>query len=142
LTLFGLRDRVTRKLVFFPPPRQYVVEDEMKGGQTMYLLDEGKQKSEPYSAADFRVDLVKCVPATPCASCAGLTSVCIAGRCVAKQLLPCEFACFTVLCAARWIGSPGSTTTILFSHGNATDIGLMRDHLLHLSAELNVNVYA
>jgi hypothetical protein len=84
------------------------VEDEKKGQQTMWLLDEARQKSEPYTSNDFHVDSIK-------------TS---RGETI----------------AAMWIGSPGSTTTILFSHGNATDIGLMRDHLLHLSAELNVNV--
>lgn len=32
--------------------------------------------------------------------------------------------------------------TLLFSHGNAVDLGLLRDHLLALSCELQVNVFA
>lgn len=32
--------------------------------------------------------------------------------------------------------------TILFSHGNATDIGYMRDHLMDLAQTLQVNVFA
>jgi dienelactone hydrolase len=42
-----------------------------------------------------------------------------------------------------WLRFPGSTTTtILFAHGNATDLGAMRDHLLDLSRRLRVNVMA
>jgi len=43
--------------------------------------------------------------------------------------------------ATMWIGCPGSKTTILFSHGNAADLGCMRDHLLDMSAQLGVNVF-
>jgi len=39
-----------------------------------------------------------------------------------------------------FIRSPKSKTTILFSHGNATDIGCMRDHLIDMSSRLRVNV--
>lgn len=41
-----------------------------------------------------------------------------------------------------WLCHPGSTTTILFAHGNATDLGCMRDHLLDLTRRLRVNVFA
>lgn len=39
-----------------------------------------------------------------------------------------------------WIRHPGAETTVLFSHGNATDIGCMRDHMLDFSRQLQVNV--
>lgn len=39
-----------------------------------------------------------------------------------------------------WLRYPGSTTTILFSHGNATDIGCMRDHIIDFARQLKVNV--
>ena len=41
-----------------------------------------------------------------------------------------------------WLRYPGATTTILFSHGNATDIGCMRDHLIDFARQLKVNVFA
>ena len=41
-----------------------------------------------------------------------------------------------------FIPCPGSQTTILFSHGNATDIGCMRDHLLELAVMVNANILA
>lgn len=44
--------------------------------------------------------------------------------------------------ATMYITQPGAATTIIFSHGNATDIGAMRDHLIDLSAQLKVNVFA
>jgi pimeloyl-ACP methyl ester carboxylesterase len=37
---------------------------------------------------------------------------------------------------------PGATTTIIFSHGNATDLGAMRDRLIDYSQQLMVNVFA
>ncbi len=37
---------------------------------------------------------------------------------------------------------PSAKFTILFSHGNATDIGYMRDHLMDLAQTLQVNVFA
>lgn len=37
---------------------------------------------------------------------------------------------------------PGSTTTIMYSHGNATDLGCVRDHLLDMSERLKVNIFA
>lgn len=36
----------------------------------------------------------------------------------------------------------GANTTILYSHGNATDLGYMRDHLVKLSKALQVNILA
>lgn len=35
---------------------------------------------------------------------------------------------------------PEAKTTIMFSHGNATDVGCMRDHLVDMAQQLKVNV--
>lgn len=44
--------------------------------------------------------------------------------------------------AAYMISQAGAKKTLLFSHGNATDIGAMRDHLIDLSNALAVNIFA
>eukprot|EP00462_Mataza_sp_D1_P022656 CAMPEP_0175131288 /NCGR_PEP_ID=MMETSP0087-20121206/6460_1 /TAXON_ID=136419 /ORGANISM="Unknown Unknown, Strain D1" /LENGTH=265 /DNA_ID=CAMNT_0016413563 /DNA_START=199 /DNA_END=996 /DNA_ORIENTATION=- len=40
------------------------------------------------------------------------------------------------------INYEGAKTVILFAHGNATDLGAMRDHLIDMSINMKVNVYA
>jgi abhydrolase domain-containing protein 17 len=42
--------------------------------------------------------------------------------------------------AMMHIRYPDSKTTILFSHGNATDIGYMRDHLIDMAVELKTSI--
>ncbi|CEO97374.1 Serine aminopeptidase S33 domain-containing protein [Plasmodiophora brassicae] len=44
--------------------------------------------------------------------------------------------------ATFFIRHPKSRFTILFSHGNATDLGYMRDHLVDMSSQLQVNLFA
>ena len=44
--------------------------------------------------------------------------------------------------ATVFIAHPSSSTTLLFSHGNATDLGCMRPHLVDLSEQLCVNIMA
>ena len=44
--------------------------------------------------------------------------------------------------AAFFVKTEKAKFTLLFSHGNATDIGYMRDHLLDLADTLKVNVLA
>jgi pimeloyl-ACP methyl ester carboxylesterase len=44
--------------------------------------------------------------------------------------------------ATMYIQRPGAITTIIFSHGNATDLGAMRDHLRDLAVQINVNIFA
>jgi pimeloyl-ACP methyl ester carboxylesterase len=44
--------------------------------------------------------------------------------------------------ATLWLRYPGATTTVLFSHGNATDLGCMRNHLVDFARQLQVNVLA
>ena len=66
-----------------------------------------------------------------------------------KQELPYASKNFTVdfirtkrkqTIATMNIRYPGVKTTILFSHGNATDIGCMRDHLIDIALQLRVNI--
>ena len=113
LTLCGCRDRVTRRLVFFPPPCTYAVEEtkEPTDGaprHCMYLLTERGERVEGYSSPRFHYAVI------PTAR---------------RQRL-----------AAVFISHPSSSTTLLFSHGNATDLGCMRPHLVDLSEQLGVNV--
>jgi len=43
--------------------------------------------------------------------------------------------------AVMIIRHPKAKYTILFSHGNATDIGCMRDHLIDMAIQLEVNIW-
>jgi pimeloyl-ACP methyl ester carboxylesterase len=45
-------------------------------------------------------------------------------------------------CALMWIRFPRARYTILFAHGNATDLGAMRDHLIDMAMNCDVNVAA
>lgn len=133
LTLFGLRDRVTRKLVFFPPKANYSVEEEKNHQvhfckqhasvalqQTMYILDDAGAKHEPYSSDSLKVFLFAVLLQR-------LHQVEYVKTARGEKIATMHIAC------------PGSKTTILFSHGNATDIGCMRDHFLEMSAVLGVS---
>ena len=44
--------------------------------------------------------------------------------------------------AALWIGTPEARYTLLFSHGNASDLGMMAPFLVELSRVLGVGVFA
>ena len=113
LTLCGCRDRVTRRLVFFPPPCTYAVEetkDPSDGSprHCMYLLTERGERVEGYSSPRFHFAVLPTKR---------------------RQRI-----------ATVFIAHPSSGTTLLFSHGNATDLGCMRPHLVDLSEQLCVNV--
>mmetsp|Transcript_33876 Transcript_33876/g.47248 ORF Transcript_33876/g.47248 Transcript_33876/m.47248 type:complete len:342 (+) Transcript_33876:87-1112(+) len=118
LSLCGCRDWVCRKLVFFPPHCQYMVQVEVteKGlssimkNHVMYVRDETGRFSDPHGGAHFKVYMIP-------------TKM--------KQKICTIF-----------IRNPGAKSTFLISHGNATDLGLLRNHLLELSMVLDVNVYA
>ncbi|GAB5372602.1 hypothetical protein AAMO2058_001679200 [Amorphochlora amoebiformis] len=109
-------------MVFFPPPAQYHVEvehvedehGETANRQVMYII-EGAEEEEPHLGDPYWS------PNFTVFKLPTKRSQCI-----------CSFH----------ITRPTASNTILFSHGNATDIGLLRNHLLDLSESLNVNVYA
>jgi pimeloyl-ACP methyl ester carboxylesterase len=46
----------------------------------------------------------------------------------------------TICCL--FICNPGTTTTIFFSHANATDLGSMRDHFISIADICKVNIFA
>ena len=50
-----------------------------------------------------------------------------------------RIACMFVKCAA---GSPACKYTLLFSHGNAVDLGQMSSFYVGLSARLGVNIFS
>ena len=115
LTLCGCRDRVTRRLVFFPPPCTYAVDEAKDPNDgtprhTMYLLTERGERVEGYSSPNFHYALLPTKR---------------------RQRI-----------ATLFIAQPSSSTTLLFSHGNATDLGCMRPHLVDLAEQLQVNVCA
>jgi len=111
LTCLGLRDKVCQRLVYFPPPPMYVVDEKKNPDdyQTLWLLDEQGTKCQPYSSPNLSIDFVKTKK---------------------KNMI-----------ATMFLAYPQARVTIMFSHGNATDIGAMRDHLLDMSTRLKVNIY-
>mmetsp|Transcript_7151 Transcript_7151/g.11309 ORF Transcript_7151/g.11309 Transcript_7151/m.11309 type:complete len:340 (-) Transcript_7151:636-1655(-) len=118
LSLCGCRDWVCRKLVFFPPHCQYMVQVEIKEKglssvmkqHVMYIRDETGRFSDPHGGAHFKVYMVP----------------------TKRRQKICTI----------FIRNPDAKSTFLISHGNATDLGLLRNHLLELSMVLDVNVYA
>jgi pimeloyl-ACP methyl ester carboxylesterase len=108
LTCLGCRDRITRKLVFFPPECTYQFEFK-QDNHTLWLKDEDSSLAHPHQSQYFSLHQFQ-------------TS--------RRQT-----------CTAFFNKLPDAKLTILFSHGNATDIGCMRDHLLDVSHQLNVNVF-
>lgn len=112
LSVFGCKNCVARKLVFFPPPPKYAVEEREDGRQVMWLLSESGERVVPYSSRNFKVAFVP-----------------------SKRTKGADICYFH-------ISFPGATHTVFFSHGNAADLGCMRDHLLDLAVRLRVSVVA
>lgn len=106
LTLLGFRDKVTQKLVYFPPEPTYEIEGE-GDEQKIYMLDDKGRKCDPR--------LLKCTTLTT-----------RKGQQIATVLVACR----------------GANTTMLYSHGNAADLGLLRDHIIDLARHLKVNILA
>jgi len=118
LTFCGCRDWVCRKLVFFPPPCQYAVQLEVR--------ESGMDSAVKQHVMYIRDE---------------------AGRLSDPHGGP-DFSVYTVLTkrqqriCSTMIRHREAKTTILLSHGNATDLGFLRNHLLEISMALQVNVYA
>ena len=130
---------IARKLVFFPPPTNYEFDflpdlDDAKDShvnlelgsvgtsrlnQTMWLLDADGNRILPVKNANFTAHMIPT-----------RNNELIAAFFVKQD----RFVFYSVLIEGR------AQFTILFSHGNATDIGYMRDGMLDLSRTLNVNV--
>lgn len=110
LTCLGLRDKITRKLVFFPPEPLYSFHTASVSYPTMYLIDEEGTEIVPYSHRNFTLHKFP--------SRSGNTI------------------------AAFFISHPKAKCTLMFSHGNAADLGSCRDHLIDMSYALSVSLFA
>jgi len=119
LTLCGCRDWVCRKMVFFPPPPQYQVQVE--------VAERGNQKQ----AIKRHVMYVR--------DESGRLGDPYHDQFFHVYVLPTKRG--QRICTMHII-HPGSSITFLVSHGNATDLGLLRNHLLEFSKVLKVSVYA
>ena len=118
LTVCQCQNCVARRVVFFPPPCSYEVEERVeadpnaadgsgeKRKQVIWLRD-GEQRVQPYASKNVSLDMVE-------------------SRAGTIAMLNIRF--------------PRAKSTILFSHGNATDIGHMRDHLLDMAIALKCNI--
>mmetsp|Transcript_3583 Transcript_3583/g.6684 ORF Transcript_3583/g.6684 Transcript_3583/m.6684 type:complete len:393 (-) Transcript_3583:61-1239(-) len=118
LTCFGCRDWVCRGMVFFPPPPQYVVRVELKetGGNSAVRQHVMYIRDAFGTLSDpYWSDNFRIYM--------------IKTR---KKQTVCSY----------FISAKDAKKTVLVSHGNATDIGLLRNHLLEFSSTLGVNVYA
>ena len=111
LTCCGCRDRVCQRLVFFPPKPFYAVEEKTNAqGGTQQTLW-------------LVEDGVRIEPYTS-------SNMKLAFVSTRRKSTICTL----------WLRYPAATTTVLFSHGNATDIGCMRDHVIDYARQLKVNV--
>mmetsp|Transcript_2320 Transcript_2320/g.4454 ORF Transcript_2320/g.4454 Transcript_2320/m.4454 type:complete len:401 (+) Transcript_2320:55-1257(+) len=119
MTLCGCRDWICRKMVFFPPPPQYEVQVE--------LQERGSQKQPTKRHVMYVRDET--------------------GR-LCDPYHDKNFHIYSLptkrgqrICSMHII-HPGASVTFLVSHGNATDLGLLRNHLIEFSKVLQVSVYA
>jgi len=102
--------------VFFPPRPMYSLEDRKDPNtgadqQVMWIMDEKGERIQDSGFANKNFRVQFIQTAR-------------------KQTIP-----------LMMITYPGAKATILFSHGNATDIGCMRDHLIDMAVKLQVSVY-
>jgi fermentation-respiration switch protein FrsA (DUF1100 family) len=110
-TLLGCRNKITQSLVFFPPEPQYAFSDDM---ETIYSIDEaGNLKFPLTSSENIRVSL-HFIDVKRSHRIAGM---------YLKNI------------------SPTAHFTLLYSHGNATDIGHMREHVWNLALDLDCSVF-
>jgi len=115
VSICGCKNIVCRKLVFFPPRAMYELEDrkDLDGTerQVMWILDDKGQRVAD-SAFSNKNFRVEFIPNGNKGRIAVMT-----------------------------IRHPKAKHTIFFSHGNATDIGCMRDHLIDMAIQLEANVW-
>ena len=112
LTLMGCRDRLTQALVYFPPPVSYAVKED-------------PNTKTPGMTLIRRGKLIK--------------SSTYANQYFHFQHVSTKKGTKIPLIHIKY---PDADTTIIFSHGNATDIGHMRNHFNKLAAELKVAIIA
>lgn len=112
MTLLGFRNKLCEKLVYFPPdPKSYDYDAPDSSNNSVGTMWMIDGEKNKYNP-------------------------------ISDERLKVDFAKTrrgnTVCC--MYITCPGSNKSILFAHGNAADIGLMRDHLIDMSERLQVNI--
>lgn len=131
LSLSGCRHQIVKRLTYFPPqPPLYVLDESKKKNnnayelemrnisdrehtRTMWVIDEGGNQVYPMVISSyFKFDFVKTRR----------------GETIATMFIKCS--------------ESEVQTTVLYSHGNAADMGCLRDYLREFSAHLQVNVLA
>ena len=111
LLLWSGRDRISQSFIFFPPSPPLYSFDDEKGDQKIMFL------------RDDRGTKVLPISAGP------------------------NFQIFEIptsrgeRLASYYIKNPRARYSVLFCHGNASDIGAMRDHLIDFSQQLTVSVF-
>ncbi|KAL7069412.1 hypothetical protein ACR3K2_00100 [Cryptosporidium serpentis] len=112
----GARNQLVNSVTFFPPsPSGYKVQ--LSGEVSLYDLNQAKYRS----MKNIWKDAVNRVPARKCVDVNFIS-------------LPSNY-CFH-------FKYPGTNKTIIYSHGNATDIGYVFVHLLDLSSRIKCNIIA
>ena len=111
ILLWSGRDRISQSFIFFPPSPPLYSFDDEKGDQKIMFL------------RDDRGTKVLPISAGP------------------------NFQIFEIptsrgeRLASYYIKNPRARYSVLFCHGNASDIGAMRDHLIDFSQQLTVSVF-
>ena len=135
LTCCGCRDFVTRKLVYFPPDKPYynILNSNDNNNDTSIELktnnnDNNKDKLI-FKTKDDKPSLKSFLMKQFGVRLSNFTTQYL--KTYKNEIIP-----------SYYIKNNKNEYTILFSHGNAADIGLMRNHLLDMHCECNVNIFA
>uniref|UniRef100_A0A6A7G6Z1 Alpha/beta hydrolase domain-containing protein 17B n=1 Tax=Hirondellea gigas TaxID=1518452 RepID=A0A6A7G6Z1_9CRUS len=155
LSLFGCKNAICRKLVFFPPPVAYdvgVIESNWSyspGGDPFH------QRHDDDDPAGVGGDLKDATELREFRKGGFSSSTDKEFMWVLdddyQRLKPIESPNFVFdwipvskrkRIASFYIRIPKSKQTLLFSHGNATDLGCMREHLIDLAEQLQTSIFS
>ncbi len=121
LSCCGCGDMIARKMVFFPPPPQYAIRLEVR--QDPRVDDDVETKQVMY-VRNERGALVDPIAL---------------GGAVTIHRVPTRRGQSVCMLFVR---NQDAEITLLMSHGNATDIGVLRDHVIDMSNACRVNICA
>lgn len=107
---FGCRDKITRKFAFHPPSPPGYIVEREQDNNRIILIDEFGIQAKPIEVG-------------------WLSSEVIMLNTERKHTIP-----------AIYFKNVHACLTVIFSHGNSTDIGIMRNFIADLSIQLKVNV--
>ncbi|CAG9325472.1 unnamed protein product [Blepharisma stoltei] len=108
---FGCRDKITRSFAFHPPKPPGYIIEQVQDAYQMLLIDENGCQTKPIEVG-------------------WVSSEIITLKTERKQIIP-----------AIYFKNVHAVFTLIFSHGNSTDIGIMRNFIADLSVQLKVNVF-